>query len=74
MERWGGRISGEGVRMKTWNKMEMSRSGTEKELANASISDFVIVDEVWDHNNEDICTSVGGESANCLPKWGVYVK
>ena len=32
MERWGGRIGGEGVRMKAWNKVEMSRSGTEKEL------------------------------------------
>ena len=45
--------------MKAWNKMEMSRSGAEKELANASIGDFVVVDEVWNHNNEDVCASVG---------------
>ena len=57
--------------MKAWNKVEMSRSGTEKELANASIGDFVIVDEVWNHNNENVCASVGRESANRLPKRGV---
>ena len=71
MKRWSGRIGGKRVRMKAFNKVEMSRSGTEKELANASVGDFVIVDEVWDHNNEDVCAGVGGESANRLPKRGV---